>query len=278
MRTVPPNAVLMPGVYEFEDICTTSEISLSLNEQYAAGSVTFCVIKVVVHADRAMSFITTWESQWDESTNSYPNKLSDVDNKAMFITDSKGNRYDAIAWGDGASQTITMKDHIKVTGWYTFPPAAKDVNTFIFHDQNLNFQTSLISLNARTDELPPTGLLGLSPFQIDPYILAGWAEIYTADGRLQLTYRLSSGNTCQIEELVRGQPSGSLLPGFYGLVSFNNERYQFHVHQGNEIIIHHIHRLRITLEDGIRFSYSNTDDCYDALINILKTISNPRPR
>jgi uncharacterized repeat protein (TIGR01451 family) len=120
-----------PGIYP-TNRCTQSNLYIRGNY---VGVMKTCVPSVEVKDDGYMQFNYTWTIDLISGIPSII-KYDDADNPNMYITDNLGNRYDHVAVGGAAADTVTMYDNIPVYGWFLFIPARQSANTFEFHDDD----------------------------------------------------------------------------------------------------------------------------------------------
>ncbi len=122
-----------PGHYPV-NLCTQSD--LYIRGSYA-GILEECVTSVDIRNNGYMQFNYTWYVDLIDSIPSII-KYPDTDNPNMYITDNLGNRYDHVAVGGTAGQTVTMHDDTIVGGWFLFIPPKQPVTTFTFYDDDQN--------------------------------------------------------------------------------------------------------------------------------------------
>jgi hypothetical protein len=64
----------------------------------------------------------------------------------MYLTDERGNRYDALQVRGGAASETILYDGQSQTGWFVFPPLAEGARVVVFHDDDQGVMTEGITL------------------------------------------------------------------------------------------------------------------------------------
>ncbi|MBI4769436.1 MAG: hypothetical protein HY784_03230 [Chloroflexi bacterium] len=96
-----------------------------------------------------MQFNVIWTTAEVTSGNRFT-KGPDRDNRAMYLLDDLGRRYDHIAT-DGAARdggTIELSTNPTLIGSFTFPSALPGASTFAFHDDDQHVVIGGIRLSA----------------------------------------------------------------------------------------------------------------------------------
>ena len=117
--------------YTYENKCFSENIVL----EEIHFRIDTCTSSIEVLPDKTMKFHTTWTSTitfslFDDECAVF--KQSDEFNTAIYVTDDQSNKYDHTEVG-GAAYETSLCDGEAAEGWFLFPAASSDANTFTFH-------------------------------------------------------------------------------------------------------------------------------------------------
>lgn len=98
-----------------------------------------CVTGITVYADGRMQFDFSWTAEIEAALE--VEKRSDRDNRNLYLTDNRFQRYDHIDRGGAAAETVILLNGDTAEGWFLFPPVDPTATFFIFHDDDNLTQT-----------------------------------------------------------------------------------------------------------------------------------------
>ncbi|MFN2297519.1 MAG: hypothetical protein ACK2UB_01630 [Anaerolineales bacterium] len=145
---VQPAAFNAPGSYAFSGRCLSIPL-ISIDMVPVGGgpgqppnlvpmtrfaSLSVCLTGVTVQEDRTMRFEIEYvlAPMQDETNEVW--RESDQDNRNVYLTDDKDNRYDFLEAGGCAAQELrTQEEECRCSGWFLFPPAGPKAEMFGFH-------------------------------------------------------------------------------------------------------------------------------------------------
>lgn len=131
--TLPPSptATATPGAPPVaaypQDSCTT------YTKHHGRPEFKWCLVTVWVHPD-SIEFGMTWQITRMWGGNSYL-KGSDAKNRALYLIDEFGQRYDHISV-IGAANWMSMLEFNIYTGSFYFPLPTNGARQFVFHDDD----------------------------------------------------------------------------------------------------------------------------------------------
>ncbi len=152
----PDRAIV--GIYSVSG-CSSTSMS-------KGGTLDFCVTGVTVDRNQHLIFSVTWNSS--NIPDGYTvTKRSDEGNRKMYLIDNTGKRYDHIAGGDAAYQSVVIGSGVPVSGWFDFGPAGLGAFSFDFHDDDNEIVIGGLSL------LPGSGtpIISYEDFTLEQYPL-----------------------------------------------------------------------------------------------------------
>ena len=121
---------VLPGLYPQQTTCPIYKIYYA---EEIVGKLKWCIVSVQVDNIGQMKFNSTWTATYI-AKGYYLWKSSDADNPLMNVGDDLGNRYQHIATGGAAAQTVYF--HSKgdsYSGWFLFPAPGKNAQIFTFY-------------------------------------------------------------------------------------------------------------------------------------------------
>jgi len=112
------------------------------------GVVRLCIITVQINKNRSMQFNVMWHLV--SASRGTPNRYIYGNIDAVYLTDEFGNRYNSTGNSGKAPDRDENHDGVNSTsGWYLFPPPAKNARLFTFHDDD-GKKVSIVDLDFKT--------------------------------------------------------------------------------------------------------------------------------
>ena len=186
------------GLYEMPEHCA--------RKSEFVRSIIYCITSIEVVRDASMVVNITWKSI--NSNGGCYTEDSNANNRAMYMTDDLGNRYDHEGAGGDLARNIvnTCGGDVNYSGWFYFPPPAAGAKVLTYHDEDQKLEISDLVLEN------PQVIKGQFVFSHTPYALefltATWKLETGADGSPLLTHLLIP--VCQVMEQFPAETQGTL--------------------------------------------------------------------
>lgn len=88
------------------------------------------IVSFEILEDRRVKVNAQWTATFNSG--SWVEKLSDRNNREMFLVDDLGRKYDHVDVGGAAATDTNLRNGIPVTGWYMFPPIDPHATQLVF--------------------------------------------------------------------------------------------------------------------------------------------------
>lgn len=164
-----------------------------------------CVQSVEVTREHHLIFYISWKVTKMDEGNVFT-KVSGQNDKAIYLLDNLGNRYNHFDGGGAAYEEQRLKNNEQVSGWFEFGKAELYAVTFSFYDGTHDIEIKGIPLVFPTIIFEAMPLKNY-PLQLE-YSNLKWAVGSLPDGSQGLIHQQIRG--CTIQELPDGQPQGQL--------------------------------------------------------------------
>lgn len=286
--TLPPTATASPtvaasptpdravvGIYS---VGGCSSISMS-----KGGTLNFCVTGVTVDRNQHLIFSVTWNLS-NVPSGYTVTKRSDEGNRKMYLIDNTGKRYDHIAGGDSAYQSVVIDSGVPVSGWFDFGPAGLGAFSFDFHDEDNGIVIGGLSL------LPGSGTAVISyenfPLEQYPLLLQYrkdlWDIVKADDGTSKFVNKAIP--TCTVQAQDAQQPKGDFKnQAVDGLITYDIYGYLLdqatNLYVREYIYVSGLHGVDAKLKPFfyVTIPADSSTDCIFAASNLLSSLAPKKP-